>query len=76
MQIKSNILGTVVGAVLKQLHINICHPFECFLKRLNDTKSRYSTIACEILGCILAIECKHPYLIGRAFDILTDHAPN
>ena len=52
------------------------HPIEYFLKKLNDTESRYGTTECEMLGCILAIEHWQPYLVGRAFDVLTDHTPN
>ena len=76
MQVKSNASGTVVRAVLEQQHGDVCHPVEYFSKRLNDTESRYSATECEMLGCILAMERWHPYLVGRAFDILTDHAPN
>ena len=76
VQVKSDASGTAVGAVLEQQHGNIWHPVEYFSKRLNDTESRYSATEREILGCILAMEHWHLYLVGRAFDVLTDHAPN
>ena len=55
MKVKSDASGTAVGAVLEQQHGNVWHPIEYFSKRLSDTKSRYSAIECEILGCILAM---------------------
>ena len=76
MQVKSDASGTAVGAVLKQKHGNVWHPVEYFSKRLNDTESRYSATEREMLGCILAMEQWCLYLVGRAFDILADHAPN
>ena len=76
VQVKSDASGTAVGAVLEQKHGDVWNPVEYFSKRLNDTESRYSATEREMLGCILAIEHWHPYLVGRAFDVLTDHAPN
>ena len=76
MRVKSDASGTAVKAVLEQQHGNVWHLIEYFSKRLNDNESRYNATDCEILGCILAVEVGHPYLVGRAFDILTDHAPN
>ena len=49
---------------------------EYFSKRLNDNEFRYSATECEMLVCILAMERWHPYLVVRAFDVLTDHVPN
>ena len=57
VQVKSDLSGTTVGAVLEQQHGNVWHPVEYFSKRLNDTESRYSATEREILGCILAMEC-------------------
>ena len=45
-------------------------------RALNNTESRYSEFECEMLGCILAIERWCPYLVGTAFDVITDHEPN
>ena len=61
---------------LDQQHGSDRHPVEYFSKRLNDTESRLNATECEILGCIMTIEHWYPYLIGRAFDVLTDHMPN
>ena len=55
---------------------DVWHPVEYFSKRLNDTESQYSATKHEILGCILAMEFWYPYLVGRAFGVLTDHVPN
>ena len=76
MQLKSYVSGTAVGAVLEQQHGDVWHPVKYFSKRLNDTESRYSATEREMLGCILAMEYWHPYLVVGAFDVLTDHAPN
>ena len=76
VQVKSDASGTAVEAVLEKQNGDVWHPIEYFSKRLNDTESRYSATEREMLGCILAIEHWHPYLLGRAFDVLTDHAPN
>ena len=75
MQVKLDASGNAVGAVLEQQHGNVWHPIEYFSKRLNDTESRYSATEHEILGCILAMERRCPYLVGRAFDVLTDMHP-
>ena len=72
VRLKSDASGT---AVLKQQHRNVWHPVEYFPKRLSDTESRYSATECDMIGCILAMEYWYLYLIGRAFDILIDHAP-
>ena len=76
MGVKSDASGTVVGAVLEQQNGNIWHPVEYFPKGLNNTESRYNATECEMLGCILAMERWHPYLVARTFDILTDLVPN
>ena len=76
VQVKSDASGTAVGAVLEQHHEVVWQLVEYFLKRLNDTESRYSATEHEILVCILAMEHWHLYLVGRAFDILTNHVPN
>ena len=76
MQVRSDASGTAIGAVLEQWHGDVWHPVEYFLKRLNDTEPMYSETECGMLGSILAIEHWHLYLVGRAFDVLTNHAPN
>ena len=76
MKVKSDALGTAVGAVLKQQNGDVWHSVEYFSKRFNDTESRYSATAYKMLSCILEMEHWHPYLVGRAFDVLTDHVPN
>ena len=76
MQVKSDASGTAVRAILEQKHWDVWHPVGYFSKRLNDTESRYSATEREMLGCILAIEHWCSYLVGRAFDVLADHALN
>ena len=76
VQVKSDASGTAAGAVLEQWYGNIYYPVEYLSKRLSETESSFSAIEHKILGCILAMEHWHPYLVGRAFDVLTDHVPN
>ena len=76
VQVKSDVSSTAVRAVLEQQHGNVWHLVEYFSKRLNDTESKYSATEREMLGCILAMERWRPYLVGRAFDVLTNHTPN
>ena len=76
MQVKSDASGTAVGAVLKQQYGGVWHPVDYFSRRLNDTEFRYSATEREMLGYVLVMERWHPYLVGRAFDVLTDYAPN
>ena len=76
VRVKSDASGTAVRAILEWNHGQVWHPVEYFSNRLSDTESRYSAIEHEVLGCILAIDCWHLYLTGKAFDILTDHTPN
>ena len=65
MQVKSDALGTAVGAVLKKHHGDVWHSVEYFSKRLNDTESRYSSNEHEMLGYILAMEhWHHIWLVG------------
>ena len=76
MRVKSDASATAVGAAMEQQHGSAWHLVECSSKRLNDTESRYSAVEREMSGCILEMECWHPYLVGKAFDVLTGHAPN
>ena len=76
MLVKSNASRTAVGAVLEQQNGNVWHPVEYFSKRLNYTESRYSATEHEMLVCILAMEHWRLDLVGRAFVVLTNHAPN
>ena len=75
VQIKSDVAGTAVGAVLEHLHDNAWHPIEYFSKRLNDTESKYSATEYEMLVYILVVDYCYLYLVGQAFDVLTDHVP-
>ena len=69
-------LGKVVLEILEQQYRNTWHLSEYSSKRLNDTESRYSATELEMLAFILAMERWHPYLVCRAFDVLTDPMPN
>ena len=68
--------GTAVRAVLEQQHGQGWHLVEYFPKKLTDTEFRYIATKREMLGCILAMRRWCLYLVGRAFDVLTNHTPN
>ena len=46
-----------------------------FRVRLRDVEARYSTIELECLAIIESLKRIRHYLIGRHFEILTDHKP-
>ena len=52
------------SAILKQKHESGWHPVEYFRKCLSGAESNYGATERELLGCMLALECWHPYLIG------------
>ena len=57
MQVKSDASAIAIGALLEQQHGNVWHPANYFLKRLNDTESRYNTTEHDVLVFILAMKC-------------------
>ena len=52
------------SAILEQKHESGWHPVEYFSKHLSGAGSNYGATEHESLGCMLAIEHWHPYLIG------------
>ena len=64
-----------LGAVLSQVYDGQEHPI-CYASRtLNDTENKYSPIEKELLAIMWAVKYFRPYLYGRKFKIITDHAP-
>ena len=63
-----------VGAVLSQYSSdNQIHPVAYFSKKLLPREQRYSTIEKECLAVKLGIEAFRFYLMGRTFNVQTDH---
>jgi hypothetical protein len=65
--------GYGIGAVLSQGVVGKDKPIAYASRALNSAELNYSTVEKECLATVWA--CKHfrPYLLGRKFQILTDH---
>jgi hypothetical protein len=65
--------GYGLGAVLSQGILSKDRPIAYASRTLNSAELNYSTVEKECLAIVWA--CKHfrPYLLGRKFQILTDH---
>ena len=63
-----------VGAVLSQCDDEgMEHPVAYFSKKLLPREERYSTVEKECLAIRLGIQAFKVYLLGRQFEIQTDH---
>ena len=63
-----------VGAVLSQYDDEgMEHPIAYFSKKLLPREERYSTVEKECLAIKLGIQAFKVYLLGRQFEIQTDH---
>ena len=62
---------TGLGAVLEQEG----HAIAYFSRALRGAESRYSTVELECLAIVESLKRFRHYLIGRSFNILTDHKP-
>ena len=60
-----------LGAVLEQEG----HAVAYFSRALRGAESRYSTVELECLAIVESLKRFRHYLIGRHFQILTDHKP-
>ena len=60
-----------LGAVLEQNSKVIAYAS----RALNSAERHYSVIQKECLAAVFATEQFHHYLIGRPFQLLTDHCP-
>ena len=65
-----------LGAVLLQLNSNHeWQPVEFASRKLTDVETRYAMIELEALGITWACEKFDFYLVGRVFEVETDHKP-
>ena len=64
-----------LGAILSQEHGTTEHPIAYGSRALNDTEQKYAPFRLEYLALLWA--CKHfkPYLVGKRFQVRTDHKP-
>lgn len=64
-----------IGAVLSQVHNGEEHPVVYLSRKLNDHEQRYAVIEKECLAIKWAVDALRYYLLGRQFELITDHAP-
>ena len=62
------------GAVLEQQVDNDWYPIEFMSKRLSSAECNYSATEREFVAIKLSLERWRHFLIGRQFDVYTDHA--
>ena len=55
------------------LELSVEHPIAYFSRRLLPREEKYSVIEKECLGIKLACQSFRVYLLGRHFEIQTDH---
>ena len=63
-----------IGAVLSQRdHCGQEHPVAYFSRKLLPREERYSTVEKECLAIKLGVQAFKVYLLGRPFEVQTDH---
>lgn len=50
-------------------------PITCASRSLTDAEVRYSQLEREMLGIVFAITRFRQYVLGRPFEVITDHKP-
>ena len=63
-QVLSDASDVSCSAILEQNHESGWHPVEYFSKHLSGAESNHGATERGLLGCMLALECWHSYLIG------------
>ena len=64
-----------LGAVLSQVWNGEEHPVIYLSRKLKSHEVNYATIEKECLAVKWALDSLRYYLLGRHFDLVTDHAP-
>ena len=64
-----------LGACLMQEHDGILHPIQYLSRNLSKTERNYSTIERECLAIVWSLQKFQKYLLGKTFQLLTDHKP-
>src|SRR5262249_591823 len=69
--------NVAIGGVLSQEDevSGILKPIAFYSRALNNAEQRYSTIEKELLAIVYCCAQAKPYIYGRQFTIVTDHAP-
>ena len=67
--------GYAIGAVLLQLNDNNWQPVVYASRKLSDAETRYAIVEKEALAATWACEKFDYYLVGRKFEVETDHKP-
>ena len=72
--LQTDALNRGVGAVLSQKdESGLDHPVSYYSRKLLPREQRYSTVEKELLAIKLATSAFRVYLLGRHFQIVTDH---
>ena len=75
-RVSSDASRLALGAVLLQLNsCNLWQPVEFASRKLTPTEQNYAMIELEALGITWACEKFDFYLVGRTFEVETDHRP-
>jgi hypothetical protein len=64
-----------IGSILSQGDIGKDKPIAFASRTLNTAETVYSTVKKEFLAIALHVNLFRPYLLGRAFTVVTDHKP-
>ena len=73
MRIEADACQTATGGVLSQEQDGIFRPIAYFSQSLNKTERNYDIYDRELLGIMKALKEWWHYMIGRKFEIWTDH---
>ena len=73
MRIEADACQTATGAVLSQEQDGVFRPIAYFSQSLNPTERNYDIYDRELLGIMKALKEWRHYVIGRKFEIWTDH---